>query len=35
MMKNFMTSGSLTQGRELEEDPSGSDAMPSPGKMLS
>jgi hypothetical protein len=32
MMKNFMTSGSLTQGREPEEDPSGSDAMPFPRK---
>jgi hypothetical protein len=30
MMKNFMTSGSLTQGRELEEDPGGSDMMPFP-----
>jgi hypothetical protein len=27
-----MTSGSLTQGRELEEDPSGSDATPFPEK---
>jgi hypothetical protein len=28
MMKNFMTPGSLTQGRELEEDLGGSDVTP-------
>jgi hypothetical protein len=28
MMKNIMTSRSLTQGMELEEDPGGSDTMP-------
>jgi hypothetical protein len=30
MMKNFMTSGSLTWDRQLEEDPGRSDAMPYP-----
>jgi hypothetical protein len=30
MMKNFMISESLTHGRELKEDPSGSDMMPFP-----
>jgi hypothetical protein len=29
-MKNFMTSGSLTQGMELEEDSDGSDTTPFP-----
>jgi hypothetical protein len=32
MMKSFMISGSLTRGMELDEDPSGSDAMPFPGE---
>jgi hypothetical protein len=32
MMKNFMTSGSITWDRGLEEDPSGSDVMPFPGE---
>jgi hypothetical protein len=32
MMKNFMTSRSLTWGREHEEDSGGSDAMPFPRK---
>jgi hypothetical protein len=30
MMKSFMTSGSPTQGMELDEDPGGSDMMPLP-----
>jgi hypothetical protein len=30
MMKNFMTSGSLTRDKEPEEDPGRSDAMPFP-----
>jgi hypothetical protein len=30
MMKNFMVSGSLTRGRELDEDLGGSDTMPFP-----
>jgi hypothetical protein len=32
MMKNFMTSGSLTRGRELEEDLGRSNMMPFPRK---
>jgi hypothetical protein len=32
MMKDFMTSGSLTQGKELEEDPGGRDTTPFPGE---
>lgn len=32
MMKNFMTSGSLTRGRELEEDLGRSNTMPFPRK---
>jgi hypothetical protein len=32
MMKNFMTSRSLTRGRELEEDLNGSDMLPIPGE---
>jgi hypothetical protein len=35
MMKNFMTSGSLTQDKLPEEDPGGSDAMSFPGEMRS
>jgi hypothetical protein len=31
MTKNFMISGSLTRGMELDEDPGGSDVMPFPG----
>jgi hypothetical protein len=30
MMKNFMTTGSLTKGKELKEDPSKSDTTPFP-----
>jgi hypothetical protein len=30
MVKNFMTSGSLTRGRQLEEDPGGSDTTSFP-----
>jgi hypothetical protein len=30
MMKNFMVSGSLTRGMELDEDLGGSDTMPFP-----
>jgi hypothetical protein len=30
MMKNFMISGSLTRGRELDEDSGESDVMPIP-----
>jgi hypothetical protein len=30
MMKDFMTSGSLTQGKELEEDPGGRDTTSFP-----
>jgi hypothetical protein len=30
LTKNFITSRSLTQGGELEEDPGGSDVMPFP-----
>jgi hypothetical protein len=30
MMKNFIISGSLTLGMELDEDPGGSDTMPFP-----
>jgi hypothetical protein len=32
MMKNFMISGPLTRGMELDEDPSRSDMMPFPGE---
>jgi hypothetical protein len=32
MIKNFMVSGSLTRGMELDEDLDGSDAMPFPGE---
>jgi hypothetical protein len=32
MMQSFMISGSLTQDMEPEGNPSGSDAMPFPGK---
>jgi hypothetical protein len=32
MMKNFMISGSLTRGMELDEDPGVSDTMPFPGE---
>jgi hypothetical protein len=32
MMRNFMASGSLTRGRELEENPGRSDAMPFSGE---
>jgi hypothetical protein len=35
MIKNFKTSGSLTRGRELKEDPGGSDMMPFLGKAWS
>jgi hypothetical protein len=34
MMKNFMTSGSLTQHREPEEDPGGRNVMPFPGEAV-
>jgi hypothetical protein len=32
MIKNFMTSGSLTQDKEPEEEQGGSDVMPFPGE---
>jgi hypothetical protein len=32
MMKNFMASRSLTQAKEPEEDPGGSDTTPFPGE---
>jgi hypothetical protein len=35
MMKNFMTSGSLTRDKEPEEDPGGRGATPFPRKMRS
>jgi hypothetical protein len=33
IMKTFMTTGSLTWGAELNEDPGGSDTMPPTGEM--